>query len=270
MYKPAYKLYNKTGEEIKYSKMLEELQDADIILFGELHNNPISHWLQYEVTKDLYEIKKDKLVLGAEMFEADNQLILNEYLSALISEEKFEDEARIWSNYKTDYKPLVTFAKNNKLPFIATNIPRRYASMVFKKGIESLDKLSVEAKQYIAPLPIEVDLELNCYKQLLEKMQRMGMHTSPNIAYAQAVKDATMAHFIMQNFEKGQLFIHYNGAYHSDNYESIYWYLKKLDPNLKIVTITTVTQSDISELNEENKNTADYIICVPETMTGSY
>ena len=80
------------------------------------------------------------------MFETDNQLILDEYMADLISEEKFEEEARLWKNYKTDYKPLVLFAKNHHLEFIATNIPRRYANSVFKKGLAVLDSLSDEAK----------------------------------------------------------------------------------------------------------------------------
>jgi len=106
--------------------MLKEAADADIVLFGELHDNPISHWLQLELTKDLYDLKKDKLVLGAEMFESDNQVILDEYLSGKILQSSFESEARLWSNYKTDYKPLVEFARINKLKFVASNIPRRY------------------------------------------------------------------------------------------------------------------------------------------------
>jgi len=126
--KPAYMLYKENGKKVKYDKMVEVAKGADMVLFGEYHTNPISHWLQIELTKALYEAKGVDLVLGAEMFEADNQLILDEYLTDLITETKFEEEARLWKNYKTDYKPLVLFAKENDLAFMATNIPRRYAN----------------------------------------------------------------------------------------------------------------------------------------------
>ncbi|HSM48582.1 MAG TPA: ChaN family lipoprotein, partial [Draconibacterium sp.] len=162
--KPAYSLFNKSGKDIKYEKMLKEAEDADIVLFGESHDNPISHWLQLELTKDLYDLKKDKLVLGAEMFESDNQVILDEYLGDKISQSSFESEARIWPNYKTDYKPLVEFAKKNKLNFVASNVPRRYAALVNKKGFEGLEELSDEAKVFLPPLPVKYDAELNCYK----------------------------------------------------------------------------------------------------------
>ena len=102
--KPAYYLFDKNGKIIKYQKMLKQLQEADIVLFGELHDNPIAHWLQLELTRDVHKTKGERLVLGAEMFESDNQLILDEYLTGVIFESKFEAEARLWPNYKTDYK----------------------------------------------------------------------------------------------------------------------------------------------------------------------
>ncbi len=135
--KPAYQLFNQEGKKVKYDKMLKELVEADIIFFGELHTDPIAHWLQLELTKDLFQQKKEALVLGAEMFEADNQLILSEYLEGIYAADKFEAEMRLWGNYQTDYKPLVEFAKENKVPFIATNIPRRYASVVTRKGLKA-------------------------------------------------------------------------------------------------------------------------------------
>lgn len=266
--KPAYFLFNRNGKMVKYSKMLKTVEDADIVLFGELHNNPVSHWLQLELTKNLFELKGEKLVLGAEMFESDNQVILNEYLDSLISQNSFETEARLWPNYKTDYKPLVEFANKNRLRFIASNVPRRYASLVNSKGFEGLEQLSDEAKSFIPPLPIRYDGELNCYKSMLE-MKGMGSHISENFPKAQAIKDATMAYFILKNWSAGQLFLHFQGAYHSDNFESIYWYLKQQNPGLKIVTISTVSQGDVSELTEENSGKADFTICVDEDMTST-
>ena len=264
--KPAWMLFTKEGKTVKYSKMLDKIKDADIILFGESHNNPIAHWLELELTKDLYELNENKLVLAAEMFETDNQLILDEYLDSLISQSYFEDEARIWPNYKTDYKPLVEFAKKNRIPFIASNIPRRYASVVNKKGFEGLEELSDVAKTFLPPLPVPYDPNLECYKSLLN-MKGMGSHITPNFPKAQAIKDATMAYFMLKNWSFGKQILHFNGSYHSDNFESINWYLKQENPKLNIVTITTVSQKNVKELTKENTGIADFTICVDEDMT---
>jgi len=269
--KPAYKLFDGDGKESKYSKLIKDASEADIVFYGELHNDPVSHWLELEVTKDLHRLKADKLMLGAEMFERDDQLIINEYLNDMYESGKFEPEAKLWRNYKTDYKPLLEFAKENKLRFIATNIPRRYASMVNRSGFEILDSLSDEAKKYIAPLPISYDPELKGYKDMLDMGSGNGMaHANNNLPKAQAIKDATMAFSILQHWEKGSTFIHFNGSYHSRNFEGIIWYLLQSRPDLKIVTIETVLQEDISELKEENLGIASYVVCVPESMTKTY
>ncbi len=270
---PAYKLYDKNGKEVKYSKMIKELKKNQMVFFGELHNNPISHWMELQITTDLYDSTTQNLILGAEMFEADNQVIIDEYLNKFFDAKKFEAEVKLWKNYKTDYKPLMDFAHDNGLQFIATNIPRRYANIVFKKGFKGLEELSDEAKLHIAPLPISYDPEVKCYKDMLKMTESpagKAAHAMANLPKAQAVKDATMAYFIDKNMKPGKIFMHYNGSYHSENHEGIIWYLNKMDKGYKIITVTTVEQKDISKLNEENIGTADYIICVPEDMTSTY
>ncbi len=131
--KKAYQLFDKNGKKTSYEKLLKSALKTEVVLFGEYHDNAISHWLQLELTKDIAE--KSNVVLGAEMIEADNQIQLNQYLNGEINQKKLDSTARLWPNHKTDYKPLVDFAKAKNVPFIATNIPRRYASMVSKKRI---------------------------------------------------------------------------------------------------------------------------------------
>jgi uncharacterized iron-regulated protein len=260
-----YIIYNSKGKKVSYAKMIKQLKTQDLVFFGELHNNPISHWIQYEMTSDL--IEERSLILGAEMMEADNQKELDQYLSGQIDQKGLDSTARLWKNYKTDYKPLIDLAKDNKLPFIATNIPRPYASMVNKEGFEVLNSLSEQEKAWIAPLPFPYDAELPRYVNILEMM---GGHGTPNLVKAQASKDATMGHFIVENWNEGQLFVHYNGSYHSDFHEGIVWYINQYRPGMKIMTIATVEQADIRKLNKDFMGQADFIICVDENMTKTY
>lgn len=265
--KPAYTLFTAEGKKVKYEKMLKELGEADLVFFGELHDNPIGHWMEYEISKDLHSVKGADLVLAAEMFESDNQVILDEYLEGKISESYFKSQSRLWSNYETDYKPLVEFAKKNKLMFVASNVPRRYAHMVHKRGIESLDSLADEAYRFLPPLPIKYDPELKCYADMMKMGSMGGGHVNENFPKSQAIKDATMAHFIMENWSEGKLVIHYNGSWHSNNFEGIIWHILQDHPDLNIKTIANVLQDDPAELEEKNLDIASYILCVPKTMT---
>lgn len=260
-----FSLFDAHGKKVKYQKILNKALSQDLVFFGEEHNSAISHWLQLRLVKDC--AKSKSLVLGAEMIERDNQDELDAYLQNKITSKQLDSTARLWPNYKTDYKPLVDFAKENKFPFIGTNIPRRFASLVSKKGFAILDSLSTEEKTWIAPLPILYDEELPCYKNMLTMMPG---HSSPNLPKAQAIKDATMAHFTLAHMKANTLFIHFNGSYHSENNEGIIWYLRKASPKSRILTITTVTQSQIKTLDEEHFGKANYIICVDEDMTRTH
>jgi len=269
--KPAYRLFHADGKEAEYGDLLKAAQKADVLFFGEQHNNPVCHWLQLEATRDLFDRKNGKLTLGAEMFERDDQLLLDEYLAGQISQKNFEEEAKLWKNYATDYKPLVEFAKSKKIAFIGTNIPRRYANLVFRSGLESLGQISDAGKSLIAPLPIEVDLKLPGYQQMMEMMAgHGGGGANENFPKSQASKDATMGYFIAQHLEKGRLFIHFNGSYHSDGKEGTVWYLKKYAPRAEFVTISSVEQENITSLSAENKNKGDFILVIPTAMTKTY
>lgn len=258
-------MYQANGKKASFGKMIRQFVKQDIILIGEIHNNPISHWMELEITKACQPSRA--LILGAEMFEQDNQGSLNQYLSGKLSAKGLDSSARLWKNYSTDYAPLVNFAKANSLSFIATNVPRKWASQVSKGGFEALNGLSDQEKKWLVPLPIAFDPNLPGYQNMMTLMEG---HGTPNMIKAQALKDATMAYFMLAQWQVGQLMIHYNGSYHSDNHDGIVWYLKKANPSLKIMTVTTVSQKDLKHLLTEHRNKADFIICVAENMTNMY
>ncbi len=261
-----YQIYNAKGKKVTYKEMIKQLGKSEVVLFGEYHNNSLGHWLQLKVTESLGQ--QHALVLGAEMFESDNQQGLTNYVTSKINEEEFAKEVRLWNNYKGDYRPLVEYAKSNQLPFVATNVPRRYASMLFKGGMEALDTLKIEEKAWIAPLPFPYDPELPGYKEMLTMFE--VEHVNENLPKAQAIKDATMAHFIQRNVEEGKLFVHYNGSYHSNKYEGIFWYLKNYAPQLKVATITMVEAENVDHFEKLNQGLADFILVIDANILKSF
>lgn len=268
----AYQFYDQKGKAISTDKLIKELAEYDVILFGENHNSSINHWLQLKVTEALYARKNGQIILGAEMFERDNQSQLNQYLKGVFDAKALKDSARLWNNYTTDYKPLVDFAKAQKLDFIATNIPRRYASQTAKEGIESLLALNEEEKKYIAQLPIQVSLETPGYKEMKAMMGDHAEGTKVmNFISAQATKDATMAESILKNIQEGKTFIHYNGNYHSKEFGGIYWYLKQKNPHLKIAVISVFeTENPDLKIPEKDYIPTHFNLIIPSNMTKTF
>lgn len=262
----THAFYDSSGTKLSYNSVIETLSNSEVVLFGEFHNDAMIHYIQLKVIKDL--MKTNKLVLGGEFFERDDQLKIDEYISGRIAARNFEAEARLWSNYKTDYKPIVDLARDSGIAFIATNVPRRYAALVAKGGLDTLSVLSKDAKKLFPSLPIAFTMDTPGYGNMMEMMGGHG-GGSDKIVQAQALKDATMAQSIKENLQKNSVFVHINGDYHSAHYGGIYWYLKKLSPKIDIKTIK-VFSSDSLDFEPEYKSSGDIILVVPEDFTKTH
>lgn len=264
----AYRLYDAKGKPVDFGTMTDSLSKQNVVFVGEMHNCPVTHWLELKILQSLYSAKKDKVAVGMEMLESDNQLIIDEYLDGVITSDRFENECRLWPNYSTDYEPLVEFANEHKLRVFATNVPRRYANSVKNNGCNILDSLSEEARRYLPPLPLKLK-ENEQTKEAFGMMSMMRKNAHPEfMAQSQALKDATMA----WNISKHQDFltVHFNGNYHTDGGDGIINYLKGYWKGVKFKSICSVRQEDISHLDECNIGRADFYICVPEDMVTTY
>jgi uncharacterized iron-regulated protein len=273
--RPAYRLFSAQGQTADYDQMLTQLAQADVVLFGEQHNDPMAHWLTLQVAKDLQRLKgPGKLVLGMEMFERDVQPLVAQYAAGTLSDTAFERQSRPWPNYATDYRPLLQFARQEKIAVVGTNAPRRYAQQVARGSLTALDALPANEKSYLVPLPLKVDFELPGYKKMAAMFGDAAAHGGSGgrtIIQAQALKDATMAYTIRRSLGPGQTLLHLNGSYHSDNHDGIVAYLRADSKKpLRIQTLSVVTQSQLQQLDQANTNVADYLIVVPEDMTKTY
>ena len=274
----AYRLYGKDGKPVAYADMVKDLAQQDAVFVGEMHNCPICHWLEVRLLKSLHQAhtegrtKAKGVAVGMEMFEADNQLIIDEYFAGQITADRFESEVRFWPNYSTDYAPLVDYAYEQRLPLVATNVPRRYANAVKNHGIAFLDSLSTEARRYLPPLPIPYQANEQA-SEAFGMMAALGKGKGSNpewLSQSQALKDATMAWNTAQWLKKGYQMVHFNGNYHTAAGEGILTYLRHYAPKARCNTIYAVRQEDITALEEDYLGQADYYICVAEDMSTSY
>src|SRR6201992_1317227 len=150
-----YKIYStKSRQLVTADSIINNMANADILFFGEEHNDSTCHVIEYNILKELQAKYPGKTALSMEMFETDCQTVLNEYLAGLIREKNFVTEARAWPNYD-DYQPMIEFAKSNNLQVIAANARARYTNMVNRLGLKSLEQLDKTGKTYLPPLPID-------------------------------------------------------------------------------------------------------------------
>ena len=73
---PSHAWFTTKGKSTDWDQVLKACEKADIVLFGELHNDVQSHWFEKRLAAHLIAQHGDKLVLGCEMLEADDQIIV--------------------------------------------------------------------------------------------------------------------------------------------------------------------------------------------------
>ena len=268
-----YKIYNTRTKQLTTTEQIAiDCKDADVLFFGEEHNDSAGHYMEKEIFNALQKQYGNKLALSMEMFETDCQLVLNEYLNGFISEERMIKEARAWSNYK-DYRPAVEIARQNKLYVIAANPPRRYVNMVSRKGMKSLDSLPKSSKRFLPKLPY--DTATGSYREKFMDFMKGGSPGTGNarIFYSQSLWDAGMANSIYNYWKKNKdkKIFHMVGRFHCDEKLGTAAQLQNRNNKLKILNISCFSDSSFANPDWPTfSKLGDYIILTDPELKKTY
>lgn len=267
-----YKIYSTaTQKPVLVADIINNMANADVLFFGEEHNDSTGHILELELFKQLAQQYPGKTALSMEMFTTDCQLVLNEYLNGLIREKSLVSDARTWPNYK-DYRPMVELAKQSQIPIVAANAPSRYTNMVTRGGLNSLQQLDAQAKDYLPPLPI--DTATGTYYDKFVKI--MGGHAAMagmQIYQSQNLWDATMGWSIAQFYKKHTNFkiLQINGGFHSEEKMGAVAQLKKYAPKARVITIGAYADESFDNPDwAKYSKLADYIILTDPKLSKSF
>jgi uncharacterized iron-regulated protein len=292
-YAGSYRIYaEKIGQQVDVDKVVEDLAGYDVIVFGEEHNDAVAHYVELVLLQKMHDQYGASVTLSLEMFDRDVQFILDEYLNGQIAEKHFKKDARVWSNYD-DYRPLIEFAKSSGINVIAANAPMRYTNIARTHGQEALLMISDAAKSFLAPLPY--DTAIGEYREKLLNVQevlepllvkkdtimdgaKMQKKMPPDmmvfkINQGQSLWDATMAYAIYQyrKQNKNKKVLHMNGKFHSDEYFGVVQQLKRYEPEIKILVISSFPDERFCDPDlAQYKSLADYVILTDPAVAKSF
>ncbi len=182
--------------------VINSVFNKKVIYTGEQHDQFAHHNIQLQVIKGLYSRNK-RLAIGMEMFQRPFQGALDDYTAGRISEKEFLKKSEYFKRWAYDYnlyKPILDFAREEKMPLVALNIRREIVAKVSKSG---LDSLSDEEKKEI---PQQMDFSDNEYRDRLTKVFKMHQNaTDRNFDFfyqSQILWDESMAQSIDEFFKK--------------------------------------------------------------------
>jgi uncharacterized iron-regulated protein len=276
-----------TVTDVSRANMVERLARADVVFFGEQHDDPETHRAEAEVL-DAIGRSGRPVVLSLEMFERDVQGIVDDYLGGRIDEKDFLARSRPWDRYATDYRRMVELAKARRWPVVAANVPRSLASAVGRKGLAALDTLTPKERTYAAK--DNVCPKDDYHARFLESMQSHSPAPAPGSAasatapvappaaasmslppamaerfyLAQCVKDETMAESIVKArlaAPRNAIVVHYDGSFHSDYSQGTVSRVKRRQPGWTLAVVTAVPVADPAvEPIVTRSGLADYVI----------
>ncbi len=292
-----YRVYRGDGTPAQLADVLTAAAAQSVVFLGESHDDATAHKLQNEIFRKLVEVRNGKpAALALEMFERDVQVVLDEYLAGLITEDQFLAASRPWRNYRQDYKPLVEFAKERKLPVIAANAPRRYVNRVGRDGQGALAGFSTEAKAWLAPLPY-AEASPAYADKFLKLMEEMRKEAEKEAAKkqssdkpappkpqqpqrdprrsleSQSLWDATMAHSIARYLDKepAAQVVHLNGSFHSASGMGILDHLRRYRPSASTLVVTMVSEKSFPNFDAaEMAGLGDFVIVTDPALPRSY
>jgi uncharacterized iron-regulated protein len=261
-----YRVFDSKGNPSTIAAVVERLGSVDVIFMGEQHDDAVGHAAQMEIFRRAVDanLNERKIALSLEMFERDVQIVVDEYLAGLISENHLISSSRAWTNYKTDYRPLVELAKEKKLPVIAANAPRRYVNMVSRNGRDALKGLSKDARKWLAPLPFAEPSEAYAkkFRTLMGPSAEAQMGIEKILA-SQSLWDATMADSVVRFLKKhdSALVVHLNGSFHTENRLGTVDHLLRYRPKTRVLVVTIKYEEDFRNFDRaKHTDLGDFVL----------
>lgn len=177
--------------------LLPELLAQRIVYIGEQHDSFSHHLNQLNIIELLHNADP-ALAIGLEMFPRSQQATLDAYVAGELSEQEFLAQSNYLTQWGYDYglyKPILAFAKQQRLPLLALNIESALSRQVARQGLDSLD--ATQRQQ----LPTELDTTDRQYQtdlqQIFQQHQSAQGHQDADFfLQAQLLWDETMAETI--------------------------------------------------------------------------
>lgn len=243
--------------ETTLPRMVEHLARADVVFFGEEHDDPETHRAEAELLDAIGRVGRP-VVLSLEMFERDVQGVLDDYLAGRASESQFLARSRPWDRYATDYRRLIELAKERHWRVVAANVPRPLASAVGRRGLAAFDTLTVSERRNAARE--QVCPRDDYHARFIESMQAHPVGPGPTrtadslptamaerFYLAQCVKDETMAESIVDArlaAPRDAIVVHFDGAFHSDYSQGTVARVRRRQPGWTLAVVTAVPVAD--------------------------
>lgn len=270
---------------IPWETLVEQAAGADIVVLGEQHDDPFAHRVQAALIEAL--AAREKVAVCMEMFERDEQPIVDAFLAGTISQESLVEatDSRDWGAegaWDSFYQPIVDAAKKHGSPVIAANAPRRFVRLARTEAFDGLAAFTpAYPGHFVVPAPIEQTAYAERFKETMRShaapqaaAKKRGGKSKPSVMpamteetleamfRAQQVWDATMAEATVRACREHGKALLLVGQFHTDHGGGLLLRMKAAAPELEYLTISIQKATGVA-LRQEDYDRADYVVFRP-------
>jgi uncharacterized iron-regulated protein len=175
------------------ASLLDQLQDRQVVMVGEVHDRYDHHLNQLAVIRGLHERGVD-VAVGMEYFQRPFQQHLDDFVAGRIDEAELLERTEWADRWRFDpdlYREILSYARENAIPLVALNASSETVRAVSQHGIAQL------ADDQRALFPRKIELAEGPYRRQLESVFAMHGNLPPErlqrFLEVQYVWDQTMA-----------------------------------------------------------------------------
>lgn len=209
------------GQNLSLSQLAAVAGNSDLILIGEVHDNKDHHDMQLDLIRSLSTMNRP-LAIGLEMIQSNYQQQLDEWVAGRMSETAMN---RVFSeNWSPDwqmYRDIFIFARDNRIPMVALNVPVEIVRKVSREGFASL----TPQERKDLPEGTSCDLKNPQIAFLRKVFKGNHMHANngklfSNFCEAQTVRNSGMAINMTRYIKKnpGRKVVVLTGIWHAVKY----------------------------------------------------
>jgi len=158
--------------ELDLDAVVSKVSSFRVIYMGETHDDYADHLTQLDLIRRLHAVNPD-IAIGMEQFQQPFQGVIDRYIKGELDEKGLVRETEWMKRWKFDYRlyrPILSYAREHKIPVIALNLSREIVAKVSKSGIEGL------SKEDRAKIPAEIDFSDKAYQKRLKRIYEKHAH----------------------------------------------------------------------------------------------
>lgn len=267
----ACRLFELSGERARQVDTMPSalFAQSDVLIVGEVHDNPLHHALQAKLVVQMARVRQGRTAVVMEHIRRDKSADLADFLARIdrrvpaywtTAAAQLGDALRWkqsgWPAW-AQFQPIAEAAIRAGIPILAGDVPRPEIMSVARKGLSVLSAADRTSYGLDTALPEKLR------EALLDELEASHCGLMPKsvfgkMADAQRLRDGHLARAAADAAKRHGSAVLLTGNGHARPDRGVAWYLRRLDPALRVRVILIAEAADLASFDPDKDSQAGF------------